>query len=275
MASSEESECRMYEKEFPSVDDLVVVRVNRVTDIGAYVSLLEYCNREGIILLSNLSRKRIRSVNKHVRVGRQEVLQVLRVDQDKGYIDLSKKLIQKEDVVECTNRYKKSKQVHSVMQRVSTLTGMPLEELYQKVGWPLYKKHGHAFDALTLIVSDPSILNDYAVSQPVKDELIKIIQQRMSVHPFKVQTDLEVTCASFQGIEAIKGALRAGMATGTEQEPVSIQLITTPLYMVSVTTLDTEQGIEMLNRAVDAIQKEIKKQGGSCIVKVAPRAIAN
>ena len=275
MATSEESDCRMYEKEFPSVDDLVVVRVNRVTDIGAYVSLLEYCNREGIILLSNLSRKRIRSVNKHVRVGRQEVLQVLRVDQDKGYIDLSKKLIQKEEVNECQNKYKKSKQVHSVMQRVSTLCSIPLEELYRMVGWPLYRKHGHAFDAFTQIVSDPTLLNEYNLPDKVRDELVKIIQQRMSVHPFKVQTDLEVTCASFQGIEAIKSALRAGMATGTEAEPVSIQLITTPLYMVSVTTLDTEQGIDMLERAVDAIQKEIKKHAGNCIIKVAPRAIAN
>jgi translation initiation factor 2 subunit 1 len=265
----------MYEKEFPSVDDLVVVRVNRVTDIGAYVSLLEYCNREGIILLSNLSRKRIRSVNKHVRVGRQEVLQVLRVDKDKGYIDLSKKLIQKEDITQCLNRYKKSKQVHSVMQRVAAITELPVEELYRGVGWPLYRKYGHAFEAFTQIVSDPSILAEYDVPQNVKDELIKIIQQRMSVHPFKVQTDIEVICPAFEGIEAIKTALRAGIATGTEADPVSIQLITTPFYVVSVTTLDTEQGVELLDRAVEAIQESIKSRGGSCSVKVAARAIAN
>jgi len=85
------TDCRMYENEFPEVDDLVMVRVTRVTEIGAYVNMLEYNNKEGIILLSNLSRKRIRSVNRHVRVGKIEVLQVLRVDTDKGYVDLSKK----------------------------------------------------------------------------------------------------------------------------------------------------------------------------------------
>ncbi|MFZ8393418.1 hypothetical protein ACO1MB_14350, partial [Staphylococcus aureus] len=35
-----------------------------------------------------------------------------------------------------------------------------LEDLYIHVGWPLYRKYGHAFEAFKLIVNDPdSILN--------------------------------------------------------------------------------------------------------------------
>jgi translation initiation factor 2 subunit 1 len=45
---------------------------------------LEYDNIEGMILLSELSRRRIRSVNKLIRVGRNEVAVVMRVDPDKG-----------------------------------------------------------------------------------------------------------------------------------------------------------------------------------------------
>lgn len=76
--------CRMYEQKYPNVDDLVVVKVNQIAEMGAYVSLLEYNNIEGMILLSELSRRRIRSINKLIRVGRNEVAVVLRVDKDKG-----------------------------------------------------------------------------------------------------------------------------------------------------------------------------------------------
>ena len=38
----------------------------------------------GMILLSELSRRRIRSINKLIRVGRTEIVIVLRVDKDKG-----------------------------------------------------------------------------------------------------------------------------------------------------------------------------------------------
>ncbi|RUS28063.1 eukaryotic translation initiation factor 2 subunit 1 [Jimgerdemannia flammicorona] len=81
--------CRMYENEFPKVDDLVMVNVRQIADMGAYVKLLEYNDREGMILLSELSRRRIRSVQKLIRVGRNEVVVVLRVDEEKGEMDIT------------------------------------------------------------------------------------------------------------------------------------------------------------------------------------------
>ena len=45
---------------------------------------LEYDNVEGMILLSELSRRRIRSIQKLIRIGRNEVVVVLRVDKEKG-----------------------------------------------------------------------------------------------------------------------------------------------------------------------------------------------
>lgn len=46
------------------------VQVKSIAEMGAYVSLLEYNNIEGMILLSELSRRRIRSVTKLIKVRR-------------------------------------------------------------------------------------------------------------------------------------------------------------------------------------------------------------
>lgn len=59
---------------------------NKIAEMGAYVKLLEYDNIDGMILLSELSRRRIRSIQKLIRVGRNEVVVVLRVDKEKGQI---------------------------------------------------------------------------------------------------------------------------------------------------------------------------------------------
>lgn len=90
--------CRFYEERFPEVDEVVMVQVRSIAEMGAYVSLLEYGGIEGMILLSELSRRRIRSVQKLIKVGRQEPVMVVRVDKEKGYIDLSKRRVQPEDV---------------------------------------------------------------------------------------------------------------------------------------------------------------------------------
>ncbi|VDK58051.1 unnamed protein product [Gongylonema pulchrum] len=104
--------CRFYANQFPDVEDTVMVNVRQIAEMGAYVSLLEYNNKEGMILLSELSRRRIRSVNKLIRVGRSECVVVIRVDKDKGYIDLSKRRVYSKDLIQCEDRFAKAKAVN-------------------------------------------------------------------------------------------------------------------------------------------------------------------
>ena len=78
---STHADCRMYESKYPDVDDVVMVQVKSIAEMGAYVSLLEYNGIEGMILLSELSRRRIRSITKLIKVGKLRSL-------SKGY-DLS------------------------------------------------------------------------------------------------------------------------------------------------------------------------------------------
>ena len=78
--------CRFYHEKYPELEDVIMVNVRNIQEMGAYVRLLEYNGIEGMILLSELSRRRIRSINKLVRVGRNECVVVIRVDKDKGEI---------------------------------------------------------------------------------------------------------------------------------------------------------------------------------------------
>ena len=57
--------------------------------------------------MSELSRRRIRSINKLVRVGRDECAVVLRVDKEKGYIDLSKRRLSDDEKRRCENKFEK------------------------------------------------------------------------------------------------------------------------------------------------------------------------
>lgn len=84
--------CRFYKEKYPEVEDVVMVNVRSIAEMGAYVHLLEYNNIEGMILLSELSRRRIRSINKLIRVGKTEPVVVIRVDKEKGTVPRMKML---------------------------------------------------------------------------------------------------------------------------------------------------------------------------------------
>ncbi|KAF8065555.1 eukaryotic translation initiation factor 2 subunit alpha [Scenedesmus sp. PABB004] len=276
-------DCRMYESKYPEVDDVVMVQVKSIAEMGAYVSLLEYNGIEGMILLSELSRRRIRSITKLIKVGRQEPVMVLRVDKDKGYIDLSKRRVSPEDIQQCDDRFNKSKMVHSIMRHVAETTGENLEELYAQVAWPLYKLYGHAFEAFKLMVADDGAaiikrlqeLGPLTVLTPeVHEALLKNIKRRMTPQPLKIRADVELTCFAYDGVERIRDAMRAAEAAGSEDCPVRMKLVAPPLYVLTTQTLDKAKGVEVLTAACEACARSIEGAKGKLAVKEAARAVS-
>ena len=242
--------------------------------MGAYVKLLEYDNIDGMILLSELSRRRIRSIQKLIRIGRNEVVVVLRVDKEKGYIDLSKRRVSAEDIVRCEERYNKSKSVHSIMRHVAEKTKTPIEDLYQDIGWPLNKKYGHANDAFKLSITNPDVWNDVVFpSDVVKNEFHDYIGKKLTPHPTKVRADVEVTCFKYDGIDAVKTALRKAKAKETPENQVSVRLVSPPHYVLTSQCLDKALGVKMLEEAITDIETSIKEAGGGCVVRMAPKAV--
>ncbi|GAA5885190.1 hypothetical protein JCM6882_007266 [Rhodosporidiobolus microsporus] len=267
---------RYYTNKFPEVDELVMVQVKQIQEMGAYVKLLEYDNIEGMILLSELSRRRIRSIQKLIRVGRNEVVVVMRVDKEKGYIDLSKRRVSAEDVIKCEERYNKSKTVHTIMRHVAEKTGKEMDEVNEIVAWPLYQKYGHAHDAFKLSISEPDqVFGDLSIPADILDSLRSEIARRLTPQPVKIRADLEVTNFSYNGILTIQDALAAGEALSSEEVPIKIRLVAPPLYVMVSNTTDKQGAIDRLEQAIEAIGDVIRREeGGHLNVKMKPKAVS-
>ncbi|EIM80520.1 uncharacterized protein STEHIDRAFT_68245 [Stereum hirsutum FP-91666 SS1] len=271
---------RYYEQRYPEVDELVMVQVRQIAEMGAYVKLLEYDNIEGMILLSELSRRRIRSIQKLIRVGRNEVVVVLRVDKEKGYIDLSKRRVSPEDITKCEERYMKSKTVASILRHVATKLPEEerLEKLYEQIAWPLNKKYAHPYDAfkVALTEADTVFSNLPAPLPPATYQLLtQTIARRLTPQPIKLRADIELTCYTPAGIDAIKKALREGERSSTEQVPIKAKLVAPPLYVLSTNATDKFGAVERLERAIESIQATIEDQGGSLVIKMRPKAVSD
>lgn len=262
-----------------------MVQVKSIAEMGAYVSLLEYNGIEGMILLSELSRRRIRSITKLIKVGRQEPVMVLRVDKEKGYIDLSKRRVGAEDIQACEERFNRSKMVHSIMRHVAETTGQNLEELYSKIAWPLYKLYGHAFEAFKVMSQDPeplfAKLQEVNGGEPiavltddVREALMKNIKRRLTPQPLKIRADVDMTCYAYDGVLHIQEAMRTAQTASTDDCPVKVKLVAPPLYVLTTSTLDKNKGIEVLNQAIELCQAALVQRKGAFKVKEAPRTVS-
>ncbi|VEL33537.1 unnamed protein product [Protopolystoma xenopodis] len=275
-------QCRFYENQFPSCNEVVVVTVKSIEPMGSYVDLLEYKNIGGLILHSELSRRRIRSLNKLVRVGKNEIVLVIRVDSSKGYIDLSKRRVAPEEISKCQERFAKAKAVNQIIRHVAEKLGYKkdeeLEELCRNTCWYFdrkYGKSGASYDVFKKAVTNPSVLDECSIEEPVKELLLQDIRHRLMPQAVKIRADFEVSCFTYEGIDAVKRALRAGLYLSTEEMPIKINLMAPPLYVLTAQTLEWNEGLAHLNNVLSAIKVSIEEQKGTFKIQQAPRIVSD
>jgi translation initiation factor 2 subunit 1 len=144
-----------------------------------------------------------------------------------------------------------------------------LEKLYEHIAWPLGRKYGNMYDAFKLALTQvfffpyfifihltrlfipfffflPRCRESDAVfatlPQPVPQAtynlLMATIARRLTPQPIKLRADIELTCYTPSGIEAIKNALRAGEKASSEAVPIKAKLVAPPLYVLSTNATD-------------------------------------
>lgn len=121
---------------------------------------------------------------------------------------------------------------------------------------------------------NPDVWNEVTFpSTTVRTELQSYITKRLTPQPTKVRADVEVTCFGYEGIDAVKTALRAAEAQNTADAAVKVKLVSPPLYVLTSQCLEKSTGISTLEVAIKEIEKCILGAGGGCEVKMAPKAV--
>jgi len=106
----------LYKKKIPNVDEIVIAKIEKITELGIDVSLVEYNNIRGYISYSEVSRKKKFNINKIFNVGKDIHLIVINVDTVKGYIDLSKRTINDEETILFDEKYRKYMHLYSIFK---------------------------------------------------------------------------------------------------------------------------------------------------------------
>lgn len=118
------------------------------------------------------------------------------------------------------------------------------------------------------------VFSPQPLPENVFKELYANIARKLTPQPVKIRADVEVTCFGYDGIDAIKKALRAGEATSTEGIPISVKLVAPPLYVVITNTTDKSGGLELLEKSLQKITESILASGGQINIKMKPKAVS-
>jgi len=249
--------------DWPEVGELVVASVNKIMDYGVYVMLDEY-GKEGFLHISEISSSWVKNIRDFVREGEKVVLKVLRVDPEKGHIDLSLRRVTKREKREKMLLWKQSKKAESLMRSVSQRLNMPLEDLYEKVWIPLEENFGSVYEGLEKAAREGvKPLLEIGLSKEIADVLTSVAKDKIRITSVKVKGTLNITCLKPDGVLRIKKALtEAKKIRVPSGSSVRIYTVSPPKYRVEVTAQDYKTANAILQKVTQAAVQGIKEAGG-------------
>jgi len=249
--------------EWPEVGDLVITTVERVTSYGAYVVLDEY-DKRGLLHISELSTTWVRNIRDFARERQKVVLKVLRVNVEKGQVDLSLRRVTKREKKEKILFWKKERKADTLLESASEKLNMSAEEIYEKAGVLLEKEFGGIYEGLEKTAKDGvDILLKIGVSKDIATTLEEIAKERIRIPLVKIKGILELECAKPNGVTVIRDALSSAQKVGgSEEAEVHIHVISPPKYRIDVLAEDYKEAEKILEKATKIALEKIAKTGG-------------
>jgi translation initiation factor 2 subunit 1 len=249
-------------QEWPEAGDLVISTVETVTDYGAYVKLDEF-GKKGLLHVSEISSSWIRNIRDFVREGQKIVLKVLRVDTEKGHIDLSLRRVTKRERIEKIMFWKKERKAEALLRNIAEKMSMPVEQVYEKAGKPLESEYGLYEGFERAAKEGQDFLTKVGVSEDFAKVIIGVVQERIRVPMVKVKGTVELRCMKPNGVKIIKEAFanaRKGEKLGSAK--LRFYVIAAPKYSVEVSAEDYKHAEDVLQRVAENVVSNVSKAGG-------------
>eukprot|EP00796_Vickermania_ingenoplastis_P001481 gene1481-870_t len=267
-----------YEEKLPKIKDVVWVKVTQVNDTSAVVQLMEYGQCDGTIPYTEVTRRRVRSIGKFIKVGKTEAAQVIRMDEAKGYIDLSKKQVTLSEAQACEARFRKGSDVRSIVCHVAEECGIAPQEAMKMIAYPLYRREPgkHAYNWLKELNDSKDvdgILGPLNLTPRVTDCLMECLQKTLRLRVLTLAAQVDITCTAADGVTHIRDVLLVGRDFGKGKEPeidISVIIVGPPLYDLRIRTDLREDGLALMQRAIDAMKIAMAQRGGTLKVTKEP-----
>jgi translation initiation factor 2 subunit 1 len=247
--------------EWPEAGDLVIATVETVTDYGAYAKLDEYSKR-GLLHVSEISSSWIRNIRDFVREGQKLVLKVLRVDSEKGHIDLSLRRVTKREKIEKVLSWKKERKAEALLRGVSEKVGLTPEEVYQKAGALVEEKFGLYEGFEKVAIEGSEVLTEIGVPENLAEALAQVAQERIHVKLVKVKGVLEIRCLEPNGVKKIKETFRKAKAEKTKAADIKFYVVAAPKYSIEVSAENYKRAEEVMQKTAQTVVTSITKAGG-------------
>jgi translation initiation factor 2 subunit 1 len=246
-------------KGLPKWSELVLVTVEKLTPYAAWCKLVEYPEvNEGMIHVSEVAGKWVHDIRDFVKVKKQYVAKVIKIDYQKNTVNLSLKRVSKLDEKEKMNEFRREQRAEKLLEMTAKELGKTLDQAYEEVGFLLQEKFGGLSIAFEEARKSKEKLIEIGISQEWAEAIAKMAEESIQEKEFEIKAELELKSFAEDGIEKIKELLsEIEKKTGGK-----VKYISAPKYRVEVKGKEPKALEKKLVQELEAACEKIKKFDG-------------
>ncbi len=190
----------------PEEEEIVLCKVTKLFPNSIFVDLLEY-NDSGMVHISEIAPGRIRNLRDYVSIGRQIVCKVLKIDRERGHIDLSLRRVNSTQRQEKLEELKQELKAETLVKSVSKRLNKPLQDVYNTMIKKLFPEYSHLYLCFRDVATGDADLLKMGVESEIAKVLTETIKDKFKPPKITIEGEIKIHSYLPNGIEYIKEAL--------------------------------------------------------------------
>ncbi len=244
-------------KGFPEESELVLCTVTNVQSHSVFVRIDEF-GISGMIHISEVSPGRIRNIRDYVKEGKLIVCKVLRINKDRGHVDLSLRRVTEGQRRGKINDTKQLQKAEKIVEFVAKKLNKDPIAVYTQVSKALLDEYDSVFHAFMDVVENNVSLAKLGVSADMAEELEKLVRSRLKPETVSVRGTLTISSNASDGIIRLKKALAVA-----KDFPVEVKYLGAGHFLFAAQAADYKAAEDTLKKSSEAVIEAIEKLGGT------------
>ena len=247
----------LYRKQgFPEEGELVICTVGKVHFHTVFIKLDEY-DKQGVIHISEISPGRIRNIRDYVKEGKKIICKILRVNTERGHIDLSLRRVTEMQRRAKNNDIKQEQLAEKIVEQAAKKLKKNLHVFYDEITSEVFKKYPTLFECFNEVAFENVDLKEFKIDPKEIKELEDLIKQRIKPKEIEIKGHFEVKFYQPDGVDIVKKTFEL-----IELDNIKVNYLGGGKYNLIITSPDYKNGEKVLEKCLDKINSFVDKNNG-------------
>ncbi|MDO8642128.1 MAG: S1 RNA-binding domain-containing protein [Candidatus Woesearchaeota archaeon] len=201
---------------FPEESEIVLCTATNVQHNSVFVALDEYQDKSGIIHISEISAGRIRNIREFVREGKKIICKILRVNPERGHIDLSLRRVTESQRRQKNTQLKQEMLAERILGFVAHELKVPLEKLYDQVAPKVFKFYEMVYPCFEDIALGTFDIHQLGLEKKIEERVDAHVKLRIKPPEVSLAGVITIILYNPDGVSVIRDAFAKARHKGVK-----------------------------------------------------------